>query len=204
MLAVGVEAWHNKHMTNDKIAVFDEDVDLALEIVEWLRQQPLDGENSFLANLAAIAAVGYVNSATANMAAAALPAYQRAQRERLTVPSTRHAGAVGDKVDAIVTITGATMKRGAYGDYALINMVTDDGAAMVSFATGQDAKALAANPHAVGARRRVFGKVKETGYFKGAPSTTISHLVIQPEDFVPVEAKPRKPAKPKAAKAVTP
>lgn len=188
-------------MTNGKyIEVSDKDLEIAERIVGWLKGLSLDSDDNYLANLAAVGAVGRVTFDMANLAASALRGYARQARETLTAELQRdvYAGAEGDKIDMCGTVVRAESKSGMYGSYVLFNFIADNGAMITSFATGKDAQELADNPFVVGERRRIFAKIKKCERYQGLASTIVSHLVIQPEDFV-IPAKPARKTRAKTA-----
>jgi len=88
-----------------------------------------------------------------------------------TENTSEHVGCAGDRLDAVVTVTGTMLRDGDYGCTTLVKLITEEGNRLTWWASGE-------RKLAVGAKLIATFTVKKHGEFKGVKDTTISRAEL--------------------------
>lgn len=175
--------------------------DVALEAYEkWESPEPVDFDKAgkaiawalavenqssdFLWNLKVVAGRDVIELRQCGIAAAMIPAYDRAmaERERIAGSTSSHIGKEGEKIVAEVLVESVQTLNSAYGITKLHKFRDTDGNLLVWFASGDGFEP--------GAKLKIQGTVKGHSEFRGEKQTTLKRVTEYKE----------KPAKKKAKK----
>lgn len=95
--------------------------------------------------------------------------------ERAAKPVSSHVGAIGERLDTLVTVERVSAYESLYGIKRVVSMVTDDGNVLITFTTGQGVCA-----EDTGKRFSIRGTVKRHGDYKGTAQTELSRVAFKP------------------------
>lgn len=131
----------------------------------------------YLANLRALARLGFCDRKTTGIAASLPTAYARAmgaiaeRKARATSPAKCHLGTVGGKVTLTVTVLRVVAASSQYGTTFFHVMRDDNGNSLVWRSSGHS--------YAEGERYALTGTVKEHGEYKGEPQTVLTRCKLK-------------------------
>ena len=98
---------------------------------------------------------------------------------RAEASTSEHVGEAGDRLDAIVTVTGTFLREGFYGATTLVKLITETGSRLTWWASGE-------RKIKVGGRFIATFTVKKHGEYKGVKDTTVSRVELS-EDIAAFE-----------------
>jgi hypothetical protein len=149
----------------------DDDRNIAFAAIEWAKQQDKAKDN-FYHNMVTIAEQGFIDYKSRGVAAAIVAMYKHTLPKPQPVPSTsNHLGQKGDKLDLNVEITKSEVRFGDYGAYILVQMRTEPGDVVFTYATGSFSPK-------VGDKLHIRCKVKSHNEFKGTKQTQVHYVKV--------------------------
>lgn len=162
---------------NEEVPVADDDRAAAEAALAWARDLPVDAGDDYLDNLAVACRSDYVTPKTMGIVASVVQAHGRAvaedvRRKRIARESrdSQHVGAVGDRLDLVLTVTFTRIFDGTYGERQLTKMVDADGNVFVWWATSEFLS--------TGDTWAIRGTVKGHDTYQGVAQTTLTRCSV--------------------------
>lgn len=172
----GAKAWREFVAEHVPTAEHEAEAEAA---VEWAATLPDDEitENNYLANINAVARMGYVEFKTAGLAASIVSAYQREQGRlvlaaRKAAASNEHVGQIKKREVFEITVENVIACDGSYGTTGLHKMVDAAGNDLAWFASGSTEWL------AVGKTYKIKATVKKHDEYKGRKQTVLSRVAV--------------------------
>lgn len=164
-----------------KANITNEDSEEAKKAKAWLLEQ--DDSNNYFYNIQQLLKASRIEAKHLNLLTSAVHVYRKAmykeemkKLERAT-RKNEHVGNIGDKIEIKnAQVAFYNIYEGAYGEYALVKMIDEQGRLFVTFTTSTAIDFSYLHHHKDTERRTFTAKVKKHDEYEGDKQTVVNYI----------------------------